>query len=154
MSGQRHVVIVTGWRDWPEELRPVVYRNLTDQYILHGPFVLLHGACTPRGSDEMVGADRYADDWGSLFHPDVDLRRRPANWDKWGNAAGPLRNAAMVREARSLAPVKNIHGLAFPGPTSRGTRNCVRLMEDADIHVETWDVQRAREWLAEGAHRC
>lgn len=145
MSGQ-HVVIVTGGRSYPEELRPVVYSQLRDQYILHGPFVLFHGACKPRGSDEMTGADRYADDW-ALFHPDVDLRRRPADWDTHGDEAGPIRNWGMVQEALSLAPASRIHGLAFPEPRSRGTRNCTRHMKDAHIQVDEWDIRRARQWM-------
>lgn len=152
MTGQ-HIVIVTGGRTYPEELRPVVYSNLRDQYVLHGPFVLFHGACTPRGSDEMTGADRYADDWAQ-FHPDVDLRQRPAAWELLGDRAGPDRNWGMVREALSLAPPERIHGLAFPEPASRGTRQCMRAMRTSGIHVDTWGVDRAREWLAaaQGAH--
>lgn len=147
MSGQ-HVVIVTGGRSYPEELRPVVYSNLRDQYILHGPFVLFHGACQPRGSSEMTGADRYADDWAQI-HPDVDLRPRPADWDARGDQAGPARNWSMVQEALTLAPASRILGLAFPEPGSRGTWNCVRHMKDAYIHVEEWNFRRAREWLTE-----
>lgn len=146
MSGQ-HVVIVTGGRSFPHSLKRVVEGNLNTLYVLHGPFILFHGACQPRGSDEMTGADRYADDWAQTA-PGIDLRCRPADWDRHGDAAGPIRNAGMVREALELAPVPYIHGLAFPEPGSRGTRNCMRLMRDAGIRVDVWDVPRSRRWLA------
>lgn len=147
MSGQ-HVVIVTGGRDCPEELRPVVCSNLQDYYTRYGPFILFHGACQPRGSDEMTGADRYADDWAQTV-PGIDLRRRPADWDRYHNQAGPLRNLGMVHEAVQLAPAERIHGLAFPTPRSRGTWNCVRHMKDFHIEVDIWNTRRAHQWLTE-----
>lgn len=147
MNGQ-HVVIVTGGRSYPEILRPVVYRNLADLRVLYGPFILFHGACKLRGSEEMTGADRYADDWAKTV-PGIDLRARPADWDSYGNAAGPHRNEAMVREALTLAPPDWIKGLAFPEPGSRGTWNCIRHMKDAKIDVKVWSVARGRAWLAE-----
>lgn len=142
----QHIVIVTGGRDYPVDLAPVVYVRLEVCLGMYGPFTLFHGACTPRGSDEMVGADRYADDWARM-NANIDLRRRPANWEHSGDRAGPLRNLAMVQEAISLAPVSRIHGLAFPTPQSRGTWNCVRHMRDHHIDVEEWSDQRARQWL-------
>lgn len=156
MSGQ-HIVIVTGGRSLAEEFRPVVYHNLHDQLLLHGPFILFHGACTRRGSTEMTGADRYADDWAQLYLTRIDpdlLRRRPADWSL-GSKGGPTRNKAMVLEAAKLAPPKNIHGFAFPEPSSRGTWNCVGYMSAHDIRCDVWSVERSREWLAaerEGAH--
>lgn len=147
MNGQ-HVVIVTGGRNYPAVLRPVVEMNLNSLCALHGQFILFHGACQPLGSSEMTGADRYADDWAQTA-PGIDLRARPASWTRYDNQAGPIRNRAMVYEALQLAPAHRIHGLAFPEPGSRGTWNCVRYMKDACIQVDTWDISRATQWLAE-----
>jgi hypothetical protein len=142
----QHIVIVTGWRDYPQALRRIVDANLNSIYVRYGNFVLLHGACTKRGSDEMVGADRYADDWAQTVLG-IDLRRRPADWSL-GNRGGPIRNRQMVREAMQLAPVDRIHGLAFPGPGSRGTIDCIGVMKAFGIEVDVWDVTKARQWLA------
>lgn len=147
MSGQ-HIVIVTGGRSYPESLRPVVCGNLADQYALYGPFILIHGACKRRDSNEMCGADRYADDWAQ-HAPGIDLRRRPADWASYGNHAGPIRNEAMVWEALSLAPPERITGLAFPEPHSTGTWNCVGHMQNAGIDVKIWRIDEARQWLAD-----
>jgi hypothetical protein len=144
----QHVVIVTGGRDYPRDLRRVIDANLNNLYVRHGNFVLFHGACQRRGSDEMTGADRYADDWAQSA-PGIDLRRRPADWENFHNSAGPRRNEAMVAEAVGLAPVSHIHGLAFPDKVSRGTWNCVARMYDAGITVNVWDMGRAQQWLAE-----
>lgn len=147
MNGQ-HVVIVTGGRDYPKSLSPVVDSELNSCYVQYGNFILFHGACQPRGSAEMTGADRYADDWAQTA-PGIDLRRRPADWPELGNSAGPVRNLGMVREALSLAPARDIHGLAFPEPGSRGTWNCYKHMKDAGIEVEIWGIERARQWMAD-----
>lgn len=147
MNGQ-HVVIVTGGRNYPSRLRPVIEMNLNSLCALHGRFILFHGACQPRNSNEMTGADRYADDWAQTA-PGIDLRRRPADWDRHDNAAGPIRNQDMVHEALGLAPVEHVHGLAFPEAGSRGTWNCVGYMKQFLIPVDVWDIQRAEEWLAE-----
>lgn len=144
----QHVVIVTGSRSYPQSLSPVVEMTLNSLYALHGNFILFHGACTPRGSTEMTGADRYADDWAQTA-PGIDLRQRPAAWGQYGDLAGPIRNEEMVNEALGLAQAHQIHGLAFPKPDSRGTLNCIRHMKDNHIRVEVWNMQRARDWMAE-----
>jgi len=146
MNEQRHVVIVTGGRTYPRDLRGVVDAQLSALYVRHGNFVLLHGACQPSGSDKMTGADRYADDWARTV-PGIDLRARPADWIQHGLQGGPIRNEAMVKEACELASPEQIHGLAFPEPGSRGTWNCVGHMAAAGIEYDSWGVERAREWL-------
>lgn len=138
------IVIVTGARDYPYP--GIVHERLSVTRIQRGPFLLFHGVCTPRGSDEMVGADRYADDWGRA-EPGIEVRPFGADWDHFGGAAGPRRNGEMVRTALGLLPPQQILGLAFPGPRSRGTWDCVRKMKAAHITCDVWDVQRAREWL-------
>lgn len=144
----QHVVIVTGGRSYPQNLRRVVESNLNTLYVWYGNFILFHGACQPLGSDEMTGADRYADDWAQTA-PGIDLRRRPADWDRYDNAAGPIRNQGIVNEALQLAPTDMIHGLAFPEPTSRGTWDCVKRMKESCIEVDEWSVQRARRWMTD-----
>jgi hypothetical protein len=146
MNGQQHVVIVTGGRSYPSDLRGAVNAQLNALYVTYGNFVLFHGACQPRGSSEMTGADRYADDWAQAV-PGIDLRRRPADWIRFARKAGPIRNEWMVVEACQLAPVDHIHGLAFPEPDSVGTWDCARRMCERGIEVDTWDVDRSRKWL-------
>ena len=52
-------------------------------------------------------------------------KRFPADWDKHGRAAGPIRNAQMARYADAVA--------LFPG--GRGTASMRRVAEKAGITV-------------------
>ncbi len=143
----QHLVVVTGARDYPEVYRRIVDANLNTLYVKYGVFTLFHGACRDKRTGEMVGADRYADDWAQTV-PGLEPDRFEAQWTRHGYAAGPSRNRAMVSEAVRRVPRENIHGLAFPGPRSRGTWGCVSIMKEFHIEVDVWGVTRAREWLA------
>lgn len=77
-----------------------------------------------------------------------------ADWDRLGKRAGPERNARMVAWAaetdRAFAP-RSPHRaaglgmlLAFPGPRSRGTWDCVRRARAAGLSVGVKRVGGAR----------
>ncbi len=56
----------------------------------------------------------------------------PADWNKYGRAAGPIRNQKMLDEcAPNLV-------LAFPDPKSRGTWDMVRRAKKAGVKVEVF----------------
>lgn len=132
-------ILVTGSRDWDDRL--TIYRALNsvceaadllyppDQYgnTLPDPskFVVVHGACP-------TGADRIADDWcvGNFFLAE----EHPADWETHGKAAGPIRNAEMVNLGADIC-------LAFPLPSSRGTKNCMRLAREAGIPIAVYNYQ-------------
>lgn len=71
------------------------------------------------------GADGMARHWCERYG--VACMSFPANWNAHGKAAGPLRNAWMLREGRPNLV------LAFPG--GRGTADMVRRAEAAGIPV-------------------
>lgn len=145
------LVLGTGARGYlyPE----VVHARLDELYALHGPFILIHGACgeslnpPPGVKEEMRGVDRYMDDWGRRTSG-IDVRPIRADW--WGplhKGAGPARNAKMVREAVLTVPRDQILGLAFPGPRSTGTWDCITRMRNHKIEVDVWGVNRVHAWL-------
>lgn len=108
----RHVVIVTGSRDWADE--EAIYRALDDSC---ASLVIEGGA---RGADAI--ARQWAKETGTknrTFH---------ANWLKYGRRAGPLRNKLMLN-AYPDAIV-----LAFPldGP---GTWNCIEQARELRMRV-------------------
>lgn len=70
------------------------------------------------------GADSLADDWCRTFGVAVDPH--PADWKRYGRAAGPIRNREMVNAGADLV-------IAFPG--GDGTADCVRAAYDADLTV-------------------
>jgi hypothetical protein len=118
-------IICTGWRSWPVSHRGVVWRALDAATAgIPGPIVVVQGEC-PYG-----GVDRWAKEWAEQ-DPRATSENHPAPWDKHGKAAGMIRNSAMVRLGSDLC-------LAFPGPKSRGTWNCLQLAVDADIPCKVY----------------
>lgn len=77
---------------------------------------LIHGAAR--------GADTLAADW-ALSH-DVLCKAYPADWDRHGRAAGPIRNTRMLLELPHLV-------IAFPG--GKGTADMIRQAEAAKVPV-------------------
>lgn len=72
------------------------------------------------------GADTLGDLWAMTRK--VDRARYPAEWDKYKHAAGPIRNALMLKENPDIELV-----VVFPG--NAGTRNMRAKAEKAKIDV-------------------
>lgn len=116
-------VLVTGSRDWdaPETVEAAlawaVYQKV--------PAVIVHGACR-------TGADAIASHW-TRQHRAIGLSEElhPAHWGTHGRAAGPRRNAEMVRLGADIC-------LAFIRNGSRGATGCADLAEEAGIPVRRW----------------
>lgn len=71
------------------------------------------------------GADTLAAQWATRFG--FPLLKFPANWERDGKAAGPIRNQRMLDEGKPDVVV------AFPG--GRGTADMVRRAEKAGVRV-------------------
>lgn len=67
------------------------------------------------------GADRFAKEWAAT-HPEVEVWTTKANWEKFGKAAGPKRNARMLEWEPDFV-------IAFPG--GRGTADMIRQAHEA-----------------------
>lgn len=115
---------MTGSRDWTD------WKTLTAALFqaadCYDPITVVSGAC-PTGADAMA-------EWVAehllpfLENGGVRVERHPADWDRHGKAAGPVRNQEMVDLGADLC-------LAFPLGASRGTRDCMRRAEAAGIPV-------------------
>jgi hypothetical protein len=79
----------------------------------------------PRGSPD---ADCWAREWahGQTPAQEVTLVSVPADWEKWGTAAGPKRNQMMLDQKPDIV-------LAFPG--GRGTADMIARAEQAGVEV-------------------
>lgn len=112
----RHRVLVCGGRDFND--RAYLFAVL-DHYITQtGGFeCVIQGAA--RGADTLAG--EWADERGVRGLP------FPADWEANGRAAGPIRNARMLREGRPSVVV------AFPG--GRGTDDMIQRSERAGVPV-------------------
>ena len=75
------------------------------------------------------GCAKGADTHGISYAQQHNLRleKYPANWNKHGRAAGPIRNKQMIDEGKPDLVV------AFPG--GRGTANMCKQARDNDITV-------------------
>lgn len=109
-------ILITGSRNWTDKQ---TIRNAIDEiaYNLGWPITIVHGHCP-------TGADKLADDIAKEL--DVPVERHPADWDKYGKAAGPRRNQEMVDLGADVC-------LAFPLPDSRGTWDAIKRAMAADI---------------------
>lgn len=65
-----------------------------------------------------------------------------AEWDKYGDAAGPLRNSMMIKEALFTEDVQSIECVAFwDGKVKNsGTLNCITMARQANIPVTIYMV--------------
>lgn len=129
--------LVTGWRNWPRSHDFVIADALGFVTIVarveERPVVVVHGKC-PHG-----GVDLYAHEWAAKEGYDVEPH--PAERGPRGQILGPARNSRMVAAGADIC-------LAFPGPGSRGTIDCMAKAVNADIPTEVfaWSTKRAAEW--------
>lgn len=117
-----HVVIICGGRDYQDRER--AFAALDRAHAHRTITLLVHGACLDLKTGDLLGADRWADEWAS--ENGIALERHPADWQTWGKAAGPMRNKQMAEAGA--------HGcIAFPGGT--GTANMCRHAQREGIPV-------------------
>lgn len=108
------VVLVCGGRDFDDAR--TVCNALAKLHAKHGVSIVIHGGC--RGVDTVAGV--WAEGQG------INVAKVPALWRRHGKAAGPMRNAMMLRLRPDVV-------VAFPG--GRGTANMVHLAREAGVRV-------------------
>ena len=111
-------VLVTGSRVYGD------YDKVKDAILKSGANIVVHG--------NAKGADTLAKKVCLAFG--LDERRYPANWDKYGLAAGPKRNQQMLdEEHKTNEPIDLV--LAFPVEGSIGTYDMMERAKKAGIKV-------------------
>jgi hypothetical protein len=109
-------ILVTGSRNWTnDEAILAAFADYAGQDV-----TLVSGACP-------TGADALAEEIAERFLG-WEVERHPADWDRHGKAAGPIRNQEMVDLGADVC-------LAFPLGESRGTRHCMAAAKRAGIPV-------------------
>lgn len=122
-------VIIAGTRDFADykllkEKCDAILSNRRDD----SNIVIVSG--TARGADRL--GERYARERG------YRIERYPADWDRDGNSAGPIRNAKMADNANAL--------IAFWDGKSRGTKNMIDTAKAKGLMVRTINyLTNARE---------
>lgn len=114
MAKKQMRLLVCGGRDFADFPKLVYTLNM-----VAGPRtpIIIHGAAR--------GADTLADQWAK--NRGFDRLPFPADWDTYGDLAGPVRNTKMLNEAKPNFCV------AFPG--SRGTADMVTKCRAAGVPV-------------------
>jgi YspA, cpYpsA-related SLOG family len=112
-------ILITGSRRWSYVSYLISFLDgLVSDYGL--PMTIVHGDC-PTGVDHIVS------NWLKT-HREIIEEAHPADWDRYGRAAGPIRNQEMADRGADLC-------FGFPLGESRGTRDCMRRAEAAGIFV-------------------
>lgn len=125
MAKEDFKVIIAGTRDFADyELLKEKCDAILSSKKMDYNIVIVSG--TARGADRL--GERYARERG------YRIDRHPADWDRDGNSAGPIRNALMADNAHAL--------IAFWDGRSRGTMNMIRTAKAKGLMVRIVDYQR------------
>ena len=109
-------VIIAGGRDFADyDLLKSTMNNLLKN--IKDRIIIVSGAA--RGADQL--GEKYANEMG------YSIKRYPARWDLYGNAAGPIRNEEMAKYADAL--------VAFWDGHSRGTKSMIELGERYGLKI-------------------
>lgn len=102
-----------------------VLNEINDTYNLHNKITTI-----------ISGHAKGADTLGELFATSnkIPLEVYPADWNKHGKAAGPIRNKQMLDEGKPDLVV------AFMAKDSRGTKNMVDQATKAGVEVKVIDI--------------
>lgn len=112
-------VLITGSRTWDDAL---IIRRALLPYREYEHCTLVSGHCRK-------GADALCEALGEELH--FTIERHPAEWGKYGRAAGFIRNEKMVTLGADVC-------LAFIRDRSRGASHCARLARVRGIPIRVW----------------
>lgn len=101
------------------------YNRLTEIHARHNVVEVVSGGCE--------GADRCGEHWAMTCANVGRIRTFPADWDKYGKKAGPIRNQAMADYTNAT--------VAFPG--GRGTQDMLKRAKKAGHLI--WDFTKTTE---------
>ncbi len=119
-------ILVCGGRDFTDF--SLLSKTLNAICVAHGWWIDVHdnpSFCVHIISGGAQGADALAKRWAQLHG--CPFTEFPADWDRHGEAAGPIRNQQMLDEGRPMLVV------AFPG--GKGTADMVRRAREAGVEV-------------------
>lgn len=127
MKTKRLRVLVCGDRNWTD--KEFIWSRLDKLADLSNPLII-HGAA--RGADNLAG--EWADDRM------VPVESYPANWKRFGRAAGPMRNQRMI-DAGKPDLVMAFHDNL---EQSKGTKDMVTRARKHNIRVKTYQHRQDR----------
>lgn len=78
------------------------------------------------------GVDRRAEEWAKLNRIPIDPY--PANWDKYGKKAGPIRNGIMADRGDALIAILDKYA------ENKGTRNMIACARWYNLRIALFEV--------------
>jgi YspA, cpYpsA-related SLOG family len=109
-------IIITGGRDFTD--KEFIFRTLDNIHLKTSISSLIHGDST--------GVDKIAEGWAKSRS--IPVAAFPADWDKYGKKAGPIRNRIMLDKHMDASML-----VAFPG--GRGTSDMVKQTSETPIQI-------------------
>lgn len=123
-------IIIAGGRDFHDYRRLKAYMDCLLKPITDSIEIVSGGA---NGADSL--GERYARERG------YDLKRFTADWDRYGKAAGPIRNKEMALYAAEVTGVL----VAFWDGTSRGTYDMITRAEEYGLQIHIPKYSRRKD---------
>ena len=114
------VTLITGDRWWTDY--QLILDSIRSWHDKVGISLLVHGAC--RGAD--ILGDKAANKLGIPTDPN------PADWDQYGNRAGPIRNRAMLIKHPEIELVIGFHDNIG---NSKGTKDMMTVAHNRGLVV-------------------
>lgn len=87
------------------------------------PIVVISGHCTDKEGN-CIGADHWGEEYAK--ERGFGLETYPADWNKYGDAAGPIRNREMAKKKIDAVAV-------FWDGKSRGSRSMIEIAEELKL---------------------
>jgi len=126
-------LLITGSRTWLDA--EFIYVQIGRLYRLHQGLEIHHGMCPEGGADLL--ADQIGNDMAAQGL-NVTVVRHPMDRERYGRAAGPIRNTIMVtRIAALMLAGESVACHAFHRNNSRGTSDCAYKALRAGIPTVT-----------------
>lgn len=116
-------ILITGSRTWNNI--DTIERVLKAYAVPKQRVVMVSGHC-PKGADWIC--EQWAHELGWA------VEKHPANWTKYGKAAGFIRNDEMTLKGADVC-------LAFIRANSKGATHCVRMAKARGIPVRIWRME-------------
>jgi len=110
-------VMVTGSRNWNKV--KIIEDELSLVNSLHKEILLIEGSS--KGADLIAKNYAIRNNW--------KVKSYPAEWNKYGKAAGPIRNKQMLDCKPDLI-------LAFPTKESVGTKGVIRMAREKGLNLK------------------
>lgn len=131
--------LVSGSRSLPIAKLELLTTAMDENIHPHPGDIMMHGNCMAR-SLGCFSVDQEAGKWATRNF--IAILAVPAQWQRYGKAAGPRRNEAMANAAKFLLSHIPAMLLAFPDRAGRGkgTRGMIALCADRGIPTRVFEL--------------